>query len=88
MGSKDNDKIWEQTLAERIKTIKENKELWCPHCAKFTAYKEIVFHGKNEKGEHISSFNHEEIFEYEGYIYTCAKCEYINEGIEIGNIEI
>lgn len=88
MVSKDDKKTWAENLAERIKTVQENKELWCPHCAKFTPYREITFHGKNEKGERITSFNHEDIFEYEGYIYTCSVCNYINEGTEIERIEI
>lgn len=84
MGSKS----WVESLSERVKSIQKNKELWCSHCAKFTPYKELTFHGKNEKGEKVSSFHHEDIFEYEGYIYTCSKCGYINEGMEIERIDI
>jgi DNA-directed RNA polymerase subunit RPC12/RpoP len=88
MVSKEQDKTWIETLAEKVEVIQKNKKLWCPHCAKFTPYKELIFHGKNEKGERISSFNHKDIFEYEGYIYTCSMCGYMNEGMEIEHIEI
>jgi rubrerythrin len=81
---------WANSLAEAIKKVEENKELWCSHCSKFTPYTDglITFHGKNEKGEQISSTNHKDIFEYEGYVYICSKCGYVNEGITIDRIEI
>jgi len=77
-----------ESLAERIKTIQENKDLWCPLCKKFTPYKDLTFHGKNEKGEKVSSFNYEDIFEYEGFVYACSICNHIHEGKEIGRIEV
>ena len=89
MVSKDEYKTMEEeTLANKVKQITDNKELWCPHCAKFTPYKDLAFYGKNEKGENISSFHFEEIFEYQGYIYTCSKCGKIIDGMTIENIEL
>ena len=84
----EKEKIWIETLQERVKSVQENKELWCPHCAKFTPFQDLKFHGKNENGEEIESERIEDIFEFEGYIYTCGKCGYLNEGMGIGRIDI
>lgn len=86
MGS--DHKTWIKVLEERMKTVQENKELWCSHCAKFTPFKDLIFHGKTEKGESLASSNYENIFEFEGFIYTCMKCGCINEGMEIDKIEV
>lgn len=87
MVSKDH-KTWEEILKEGVKAIQENKELWCPQCSKFTPFKDLTFHGKTEKGESIASLHYEDIFEFEGFLYSCSECGYIAEGLQIGNIEV
>ena len=79
---------WMNNLKDKVKTIQKNKELFCLHCAKFTPFKELRFHGRNENKECIASDNVEDIFEYEGYEYVCSKCEYRNEGMDIQRIDI